>query len=211
MSRVWTENDRGDNVMRFVGKILLLPVLLLLFIAVNTHAQRFETLVSKSIFADKRAFYEGDLVTILLMEFTEGENQTGTSTNSDNQLRADATSSGFIDSVIPSFGVDSQLKNRHDASGSTRSKGKLTGKMSARIIEVLDNGLLKIQGMKVVDVNGEKQETTLTGLVRPEDIRPDNTVYSFNVASAMISYKGRGMVTKAGKPGIIARIWNWIF
>ena len=87
----------------------------------------------------------------------------------------------------------------------------MSGKMSATIVEVLDSGLLSIEGTRLVEVNGEKQETVLSGLVRPEDIRPDNTVYSYSIANATISYKGKGVVTQAGKPGIIARIWNWIF
>ncbi|MDP8207701.1 MAG: flagellar basal body L-ring protein FlgH [Candidatus Electryonea clarkiae] len=196
-----------------MGKMKILAIVFLTSIAFaqSAFAQRFDNLVSRSIFADKRAFYEGDLVTILIMEFTEGQNESGTMTNSDNQMRTDAATSGKMSDMLPSFGLNSQLRNRHNASGSTRTRGELSGKISATILEVLDNGLLSIQGSRLVQVNGEKQETVLTGIVRPEDIRPDNTVYSYSIADAQISYKGKGEVTSAAKPGIIARMWNWIF
>ncbi len=197
---------------RIISRIsVLLFFVCLLFTLQTAQAQRFEGLVSRSMYTDKRAFYEGDVVTILLMEFTEGQAETGTATNSDNQLRADAQSTGIMDDILPSFGLNSQLKNRHDASGSTKTRGRLSGKMTASVLEVMENGLLSIQGTRMIDLNGEQQTTVLTGLVRPEDIRPDNTVYSFNISNAEISYKGKGAVTQAGKPGIIARIWNWIF
>lgn len=174
-------------------------------------AQRFNELVSRSMFADKKAFYEGDVVTILIVEFTEGQNETGTVTNSDNRTRAGAATSGWMEKAISPFQLNGQLQNRHNASGTTRTSGELTSRMSATIVEVLDNGLLAVEGTRIMEVNGEKQETVLTGLVRPEDIRPDNTIFSYSLANAQISYKGKGMVTHAGKPGILARIWNWIF
>ena len=76
---------------------------LILLMAVTASAQRFDRLVSRSIFADKRAFYEGDIVTILIVEFTEGQNETGTMTNSDNQMRTGVQSSGLKKNINNHF------------------------------------------------------------------------------------------------------------
>jgi flagellar L-ring protein precursor FlgH len=83
--------------------------------------------------------------------------------------------------------------------------------MSARIIELLSNGDLKIEGRRMVEINGEEQITVLTGIVRPSDVLADNTVYSFLIADASISYRGRGLVDDAAKPGILSRFVNWLF
>jgi len=87
----------------------------------------------------------------------------------------------------------------------------LRGKMSAQIVDILPNGNLKIEGKRTVEINGEEQTTILTGVVRPRDILSDNTVYSYLIADASISYRGRGMVNDAAKPGILSRFINWLF
>ncbi len=198
--------------MKFKPTIFPIGAAILWFLSTSLCCgQRINSFVNRSLFTDKQAFEEGDVVTILLMEFTEGSNLTETNTNSENRGRADAATTGKLVDLLPSFGMDSQITHRSDNRGATTTRGELQGKMTAIITEVTDNGLLSIQGSRVVIVNGEKQTTILTGVVRPEDIAADNTLYSYNIANAQISYKGKGMVTDAGKPGILTRIWNWIF
>lgn len=190
--------------------ILYVGIIGMMFLA-TAHAQKLENVINRSLFTDKKAYHEGDIVTILLMEFTEGSNGTETNTNSDNRAQASASTSGKLSDLIPTFGLDSQITQRSDNSGITTSRGKLSGKITAVITEVLDNGLLTIQGTRAVNINGEKQTTIITGLVRTEDISSGNTIYSYNIANAQISYKGKGPATEGGKPGILTRIWNWIF
>lgn len=196
------------------GRIIqVFLVFLLLFSGLEqASAQRFGTVVNRSLFADKQAFGEGDIVTVFLMEYTQGTNETGTRTNSDSRLNTDAGSTGeMIGWGVPSFGIDGQMRLQNESSGNTTSRGSLQGKMTATVLEVQDNGLLIIQGERTVEVNGERQIMSLTGVVRPEDVTSDNTVMSYNIANAQIVYRGSGMVSSAGKPGIFTRLWNWLF
>ena len=62
-----------------------------------------------------------------------------------------------------------------------------------------------------MDVNGDKQTMILTGTIRPQDITADNIVYSYYIADAQISYKGKGPVNQGQRPGWLFRIINWIF
>ncbi len=188
---------------------VLAALLLIALLPATSTAQTMKEVVARSFYADKKAFNEGDIITVQIVEFAQGTNQTNAKTNSDNRLDANSNPSSV--SWLPDFGLTSQMTNRHTAEGEITTKGSLESKMTAVVTEVQDNGLLSIQGTRVVDVNGEKQTTVLTGLVRPEDVSADNLVFSYNIANAQISYKGKGMVSEAGKPGIIARIWNWIF
>lgn len=185
--------------------------LLVFLLATGAVAQTMGNIVARSLFSDKKGFVEGDIITVLIVEFTEGTNETNTQTNSDNRLQADANTSGKLTDILPSLGINSTMQNRHNAQGATKSRGTLSGKMTVVVTEVADNGLLSVEGTRVVNINGERQTTILTGVVRPEDVSAGNTVYSYNIANAQISYKGKGLATQAGKPGILARIWNWIF
>ena len=78
-------------------------------------------------------------------------------------------------------------------------------------METYANNTMLIEGRQKIVVNGEEQEIVLTGLVRGEDVAPDNTVLSTFVADAEISFVGTGVVGDKNKPGIITRLFNWLF
>ncbi|MCB2210549.1 flagellar basal body L-ring protein FlgH [bacterium] len=186
-------------------------IVVVLAAAIAAPAQTIKGVVARSMFSDQKAFGEGDIITVLIVEFTKGANETGTTTNSDNRTSADIRTSGSFNDLIPTLGLDSDLTNRNQSTGKTESRNMLESRMTAVVTEVQENGLLIIQGTRTLEVNGETQTTTVTGTVRAEDVGSDNTVYSYNIANATISYAGKGMVNDAGKPGFLARMWNWFF
>jgi flagellar L-ring protein precursor FlgH len=63
----------------------------------------------------------------------------------------------------------------------------------------------------VIGVNDDKEAITLTGVVRPQDVAADNTVPSYVIADAQITYNGRGPVGTGTRPGLIQRLINWLF
>ncbi len=163
-----------------------------------------------SLFTDKRAYRVGDLVTILLMEFTEGSNESSTNTKYEHQFNLDAGGTGKLD-FIPGLGMSSGLGSDQKAEGGTTRQGSLKGKLSARVMNVLPNGLLKLEGQRVLVVNGEQQLTILTGIVRPKDIQANNSVYSYLIADASITYQGKGVVNNAATPGFFTKLLGWLF
>ena len=164
----------------------------------------------QSLFSDYKAHRVGDLVTIYIVEFSSASNSSTANTKNQNQASVSTSGSGALN-FIPVFGFSAKHGNEYTGNGSVTQRGQLKAKLSARIVEVGTNGLLKIQGKKVLDVNGEKQTTVLTGWIRPEDITSDNVVYSYSIADAEISYKGKGIATSGSKPGWVTKIINWIF
>ena len=84
--------------------------------------------------------------------------------------------------------------------GSVRRKEKLTLRVAATVVDVLQNGILSIQGSQEVRVNYEIRELLITGYVRPEDISRQNQITYDKIASARISYGGRGQISSAQKP-----------
>ena len=111
----------------------------------------------------------------------------------------------------PFSSVQSDYSNTFDGSGSTARSGDLTAYMSARIIQVLPNGNLVIEGNREVRVNNENQIITLTGIVRPRDISSANVVQSTYLADARISYSGTGVLNDQQRPGWLARILDKVW
>ena len=77
---------------------------------------------------------------------------------------------------------------------------KLTLRIAATVVEVLQNGVLRVQGSQEVRVNFELRELLVSGYVRPEDITRQNEITYDKIASARISYGGRGQITDVQQP-----------
>jgi flagellar L-ring protein precursor FlgH len=68
-----------------------------------------------------------------------------------------------------------------------------------------------ISGSRLITINGEDQLITISGVIRPSDVRPDNNVYSYNISDAKIVFDGSGMIDRAQKPGWLTRLFHWLF
>jgi flagellar L-ring protein precursor FlgH len=95
--------------------------------------------------------------------------------------------------------------------GSTARRGDLQARITAKVTEIDANGLLVVEGTRSVLVNGEREEITLRGSVRPQDVMANNTVYSTYLADAAIEYSGEGVLASAERPGLVTKIFNWLF
>jgi flagellar L-ring protein precursor FlgH len=166
------------------------------------------------IFTDRKARIIGDIVTIVVDEKSEGENNANTETKRTSMTAANIT--GFVqtnpDSTIMSGyklggGLDSNLKGE----GKTNRDGILKGRISARVVRVLPNGNLIIEGRRMLTVNSEDQFMVITGLIRPDDITSDNLINSQYIADARIVYAGKGVVDDKMRPGWMTRVVDWVW
>jgi flagellar L-ring protein precursor FlgH len=165
---------------------------------------------SYSLYTDRKAQRVGDILTVLISEESSASRTAKTYTQKKDEVATSGGGTGILD-FIPLFSGGVDYKNLHDGTGRTSRQGKLWATITTKVVEVLPNGDLRIEGKKTVLVNQDKEEITLKGLVRPEDIGPDNTVLSIYVADAQIEYKGKGAVDAGQKKGIILRILDWFF
>ena len=163
-----------------------------------------------SMFSDIKARSVGDVVTVEIIEVSSARSQARTQTENEHESSFSNQATGDFD-FLPLFNIGSSVSNEYDGEGKTSRQGSLRAKITAAIMEIDEAGNYVIEGSRTVDINGERQTTTLTGTVRPQDITADNIVYSYNISNAEITYSGKGMVNEAHKPGIITRILNWIF
>ncbi len=163
-----------------------------------------------SLFSDNKATSPGDAVTILVIESTQASNNSETTAGRKSELGLSA--SGAVgNGSIPNTAISLGSNNDFQGSGSTKTTGMISTKISATVDSILANGNMIISGNKKITINGEDQVVHIKGKVRPSDIRPDNSVYSYNISDAEISFEGNGIINNAQKPGWLTKIFNWLF
>jgi len=189
---------------------IVLPVLALFVV---TAFSAPVSLYGNNLYTDKKGKKAGDVVTILIMEAAKAGSDTRTETEKKNNLNIgqEKSTGSKLFSWLPSFGVNGSANISYDGKGATARNGELKATVTARITEVLDNGNLLIEGSKVVAINNEEEILEVSGTIRADDINPDNTVYSYKIAEAVIRYSGSGTNSEAEKPGLLTRFFNWIF
>ncbi|MCE1227604.1 MAG: flagellar basal body L-ring protein FlgH [Geobacteraceae bacterium] len=168
---------------------------------------------------DGKARRIGDIVTIIVTETASASKQAATATGRSSKISAGIPNMlGLEESKIitSNFADLSKLLNASasssfDGSGSTSRKETLTATISAKVIDVLPNGNLKIEGRRNVKVNYEDQIVTVKGTIRQRDITAENTINSIYVADAQISYSGEGIISDRQKPGwmmnVLDKLW----
>jgi flagellar L-ring protein precursor FlgH len=169
-----------------------------------------------SLYTDKKAMRVEDVITVLILEDAKAGSDAKTSTNKAQDASVDIKPlsvewSGVPTEYTPTVGFGGGVKHKYDGSGRTSRNGEVKATVSARIIAVYDNGNLLIEGNKEVEINGEKEILRVSGIVRPEDISPDNTILSEKIADSRIQYTGQGDSHQASRPGWLARFINWVF
>jgi flagellar L-ring protein precursor FlgH len=102
------------------------------------------------------------------------------------------------------------LGGTFDGGGQIARTGQLLARISVVVDRVDEVGKLHVRGDQDIDLNGEHQRIHLEGLVRPDDIAPDNTVLSWRVTDAKISLLGKGILGRSQSPGLIGRIMHWL-
>ncbi len=163
-----------------------------------------------NLYTNQRAMQEGDLLTVMIVENAKAGSNSTTKTDTKSSAGISAGGSGAL-SFIPAMGASGEVGVGYEGNGKTQREGTLVAKLSVRIDKVYDNGNLLISGDKVVEINDEKEIIRLTGTVRPLDIEANNTIFSYNIANAEITYSGHGEASDARRAGPFTRFFNWLF
>ena len=164
-----------------------------------------------SLWSNVTARNVGDTLTVVLAESTEAE-KSATTTATKNSS-AELTGPTILGRPITSNGtpiLEGSLGNESQfaGNGASTQSNKLDGFISVTVAKRFSNGNLLVRGQKWVAINSGREFVRLQGIVRPSDIAPDNTVLSWRVADAYISYGGQGTVANASKPGLLYRFFN---
>ena len=156
---------------------------------------------------DRRARDVGDMLTIRLVERLQAQKSTGqkAARNSNRSLDLpDAKPFSWVPEGLFSGGSDSSFSG----AGSAKQENRLSGEITVFVTAVLPNGALAIAGDRRLTLTRGEEQVQLTGIVRPEDIGPDNRVASTRVADARLRYTGTGEVAAQAKQGWLARFFD---
>lgn len=163
-----------------------------------------------SLFEDVKARRVGDTVTIRLAEKTQASKSAS----------SDAKKDSSVDTGIPVLGgttitsngkelLNSEWETKQDFSGkgSSSQSNSLTGNITVTVADVYPNGNLFVRGEKWLTLNQGEEFVQISGIVRPVDIGSDNSVESYKVADARITYSGKGTLADANRPGLLTRFF----
>ena len=161
---------------------------------------------SKTFFRDPRARAVGDLLTVAvnLQEQAEFANQTNLARTNSNNM----TISNFLGlptllgHAIPGFdpNINTTGASSSVGQGDIKRTESIVVNVAATVVAKLPNGNFEIAGSQEIELNNEMRQLQLRGIVRPEDVRSDNTIPSEKIADARIEYGGRGVSSTIQRP-----------
>ena len=187
----------------------VIGIFLILMSALPAMASRplvdFET--GESLVTNIKAHRLGDLITIIITENAQADASSNVKADNKSESKG-GPGLGFLGFINP---WDLSMENKFKGDGKTQRSGSLRAEMTARITEVLHNGDFRLEGKRMININGEKQLIEITGICRGRDITPDNTIMSTYISEAQIAYNGNGMVNDSANPGVITKVINWLF
>jgi flagellar L-ring protein precursor FlgH len=175
---------------------------------------------SNGLVADSRPTNVGDLVTISITETAKASEIANTNTSKDSGVKVGVNSLFGISLPMKAFSnkdlnVDTALEgtvgNASNGQGKTERQSSFTSYLTARVIQVLPNQNLMIQGRRHLRINNETEVVMLTGIVRPQDIDKNNIVPSTKVAEARMTISGVGVVSDKHKVGCFQRIFDHVW
>lgn len=166
------------------------------------------------LLGDFKARNIGDLVFIDVIE----ESAATVSSNA-KRSRDSGTIGGLTGAIAaipaPGAAVTAGVLNglgqrKFEGTGSTGRSSTLTARVTARVLEVLPNGDMRVVAQKMVRINKEDEMLTLTGIIRRRDVAADNSVSTTNVGDLHVTLNGKGVASADNAPGWLFRLFEKI-
>jgi flagellar L-ring protein precursor FlgH len=176
--------------------------------APSINGSLYKSNYSLSLFSDQQATQVGDIITVIFDE------QYNSSKSAETASKKDSSNTSTPVSVLNSvpgwknLGLDIDLDHKRSfkGSGDADRSNSLSGTISVTVSDILPSGVLQIRGEKWLTLSEGDEYIRIIGLIRPQDITPQNTVMSSKVADARIKFGGRGNLNNATKEGWFGRM-----
>ncbi len=160
--------------------------------------------------SDVHARNVGDLVTIVVLDQASATSQ-GTTTQQ-RTSSVDTSVSSLFGPKSPHNALNNLAKmsgaQQLNGQGATTRQTTVSTTVSSRVLGVLPNGDLIIEGSKLIMVNSEYQTVSLRGIVRQTDLGQANSVGSNQVEYLEVRINGKGVVADAiRRPNFLYRLF----
>ncbi len=194
-------------------------ILLCLVMTPLLHADSLWNASTGSLYGgEKKRVRVGDVVTVVISESTSAVQEASTRTSKGSSVGLELGSAW--DQVANLLGTET-IRKKYDASlsgkddyrgtGQTSRKSQVKAMITAVITEILEGGNVYVVGEHKVKVNNEVETIRVSGIIRPSDIGIDNTINSYQIAKAEVSVNGAGVVGSKQNPGVLTKMFNWLF
>jgi len=175
-----------------------------------------------TLFNDARAHRVGDIITISLSEsitakkkdeakYDKSNSQdygvtTPFSVTTPNNIVGNAVSA--VTSPLKGLSLGYGSKGAFSGKSDVKQNSSLTGSIAVTVVKVISNGNLVIRGEKWITIHDGDEVVQFAGIIRPEDIQPDNTISSEKVADVRLVYKDVGMTGDTARAGVASQWLN---
>ena len=176
----------------------------------RTEGSLYQDAYGLNLFNDRKAHFIGDVITITLSERTVSRKSSGVTTGKKSTVDFNAGPLLGANPTIKGNELTTALEQDRtfDGSADADQSNSLQGNITVTVAEILPNGNLIVRGEKWITLNRGDEFIRISGMVRPDDIAPDNTIVSTRLANAKISYSGTGALADSTSMGWLSRFFN---
>ena len=161
---------------------------------------------SMTLYGDRKAYRVGDVITILLTETTSSQKSTKSSLSKSTEVDL------INPTILGQQPIDLATSIENDTSfsgkGSTGQSNSLEGSITVTVHQLYPNGLMFVKGEKWLNLTNGSEVIRVSGLLRPEDVSPENTAESTKLADARLTYSGTGDLADTTRQGWLGRFFN---
>jgi len=170
---------------------------------------------SKPLYADDKANQVGDVLTIIISEQHKVDNKVKRDLNRNSQrsfeLGDDDISVGHLLPSVSKVKVDMESQKSLSGKSDYKDERKIDDRITVVVEDVHPNGNLVVLGTRTREINGDTQIIQVSGIVRPRDIRFDNTVRSEQVGNFQMVSVTDGVTKDFTKPGWLGKFLDAIW
>jgi len=158
--------------------------------------------------ADRMPLSVGDIITVNVDEHLLASSDLKNA--ADEQRSHDLGLDVSTPSTSPHGSISSQNNGHSQSEGQSSRTNDFVGAVSARVVAVSPSGLLQITGTKIVALDKSSEEITIAGWIRPDDVSSSNTIDSWRIADAKLTYHSTGNPDKP-KTSLLARLLGFLW
>lgn len=159
------------------------------------------------LFEDRRPRAMGDILTIVLDEEVSASKNSQSNAGRSGSASLELAQLPDVLDTLAEYGFDISGENDFTGSGGSRANNSFTGTITVSVLEVMNNGNLRVRGEKQIAINQGTEFIRFSGVVNPRTITAQNTVPSTQVADARIEYVGDGYINEAQHMGWLQRFF----
>jgi flagellar L-ring protein precursor FlgH len=169
-----------------------------------------------SLYTDHKAKRVGDIITVIVLESNSASRNSSAKTEKKSDINASISDfinpnlAGKVLGKVQSPKLATTSQSKFEGKGAVNNSGSFNSRFAVRVVDVLPNNNLIIEGVRRTTFSGESQTIVLKGTVRPRDVTPLNTVYSYHLADVSIGLKDEGAVSDSLKKGWFSKLWGKI-